>query len=238
VPCPSSVLYQRDLASLSQRYSTFGRRAGGEGKIDSLTIFYTQRLRGQLALLPPLQTFLRRLRGEHATAHPALLLDLGESCVPDVFPCALTGGRSSLIALDAMGYHAANVDGALADVDRAKLVEAHLQMGLVDTAHPYTTDDILCAIAPSSPADSIQLVIDLRAGSATELANGVLRLAAVDTAQVGMARISWRDGAAQVVAQGIFALPDDTLPDPVIAGTIGFILDEARYTQKRRGDKL
>lgn len=202
---------------------------------ESLTIFYTQHLRGQLALLPPLQTFLRRLRGEHATGHPTLLLDLGESCAPDVFPCALTGGRSSLIGLDAMGYHAANVDGVLADEDRAKLVEAHLQMGLVDSAHPHTADDILCVIAPTQTDTDTRLVIDVRAGDVTELANGVLRLAAVETAQVGMARVAWRDGAAQVVAQGIFTLPDGTLPDPVIAGTIGFILDEARYTQKRRG---
>lgn len=202
---------------------------------NSLTVLYTQRLRGELALLPRLQTFLRRLRGEHAAGGKMLLVDLGDYCAPEVFPCALTGGRSSLIALDAMGYAAVNVDGALADEDRTKLDEAHLQMALIDAKRPHPVGDVLCAIRPMPSDSAAQLAIDMQPAVTTELANRVLRLAAVDTAQVGMTRLTWHDSTAKVVAQGVFTLPDGTLPDAVIAGTISFILGEARYTQKRRG---
>ena len=44
-----------------------------------LILFYTYRLRGNLALLPRLYTFLRRLRGQYAADGRALLLDLGEA---------------------------------------------------------------------------------------------------------------------------------------------------------------
>ena len=201
---------------------------------DSLTVFYTQHLRGDLSLLPPLQTFLRRLRGEHA-AGAALLLDLGESCAPDVFPCDLTGGRSSLIALDAMGYLAANVEGALADEDRAKLDEAHLQMKLVDTDHPYIIEAVSYAISPAEIHLHAHLTIDMKPSSSTILTNNLLRLVGVDTGQVGMARITGMGSNVQLVSHAVFVPPLGTLPDPVIAGTIDFILDEARYTQKRRG---
>src|SRR4029453_1362356 len=72
-----------------------------------------------------------------------LLLDLGDSCAADVWHCAATGGRSTLIALDAMGYHAANVSGLLSPESRAKLAENLMEMALVDTEHPREIEGVM-----------------------------------------------------------------------------------------------
>jgi hypothetical protein len=119
----------------------------------ALTVFYTHRLRGNLALLPRLFTFLRQLRGEHAAGMRALLIDLGESCAPDVFPCDVTGGRSTLIALDAMGYDAANVSKELAEAERVKLANNFLHMILIDSQHTLGGDDWHIGLEPRSPDD-------------------------------------------------------------------------------------
>jgi hypothetical protein len=206
----------------------------------SLTLLYTQRIRGDLALLPRLYTFLRQLRGEHGAGGQTLLLDLGESCAPEVFPCALTGGRSTLIALDAMGYHAANVCGWLTASDRERLEAAHLQTAQVDDAHPLVNDALVLFTGqrvPILPEREAALAVALDPAEATQLDVAALRLGAVESGQVGMARLVWREGQPSLVAQGVYALPLDTLPDATIAGTVEFILSEARYTQKRREAK-
>ena len=100
----------------------------------SLTLFYTANIAGDLALLPRLFTFLLQLRTD--ARRPTLLLDLGGSCADEVWHCRVTGGRSTLIALDAMGYHVANVAGALDDRNREKLAE-QVTMALVDESRDW-----------------------------------------------------------------------------------------------------
>lgn len=100
-----------------------------ETQVDKLTILYTAKIRGDLTLLPRLYTFLQKLKAE--AQHPVLLLDLGESCVDDVWHCAATGGRSTLVVLDGMGYHAANVTGFLEASQRDKL-RTSLTTAMVD----------------------------------------------------------------------------------------------------------
>jgi hypothetical protein len=78
----------------------------------ALTVLYTARLRGEIERLPWLYTFLRDLRAR-AEGAAVLLLDLGDSCAPGVWHCEVTGGRSMWVALDGMGYHAANVNEVL-----------------------------------------------------------------------------------------------------------------------------
>jgi hypothetical protein len=123
----------------------------------SLTILYTGNLRGDLALLPRVYSFIKQLRAHYsaeavtlcpddpAPANPTgkiLLLDLGDSCAPDVWHCAVTGGRSMLVVLDSMGYDAANVSGFLASDARGKLGDL-LHVALVDDAYPHEIDDIV-----------------------------------------------------------------------------------------------
>lgn len=203
-----------------------------------LTVLYTHRLRGDLSLLPRIYTFMRRLRAEHAADGMTLRLDLGDSCAPKVFPCALTGGRSTLIALDAMGYDAANVEGWLRSEDRTRLEASHLSMGLVDASHPLHMPGLLIGVSPvnkpSSRAQKRGFEISLRAGETTTLDNHRLHLASIQGGEVGMARIEPAASRLRLAAHQTFVLPDHTLPDPTIAATIEFILNEARYVQRKR----
>ena len=100
----------------------------------SLTLLYTANIRGDLALLPRLYTFLQQLKGTERRS--TLLLDLGTSCAESVWHCRATGGRSTLIALDGMGYQAANVEGILGCDDRDALAQ-QVTLGLVDRAQDW-----------------------------------------------------------------------------------------------------
>src|SRR5689334_10902814 len=114
----------------------------------SLTILYTANIRGDLELLPRLYTLIRQLKAQpivdedevmlcaiEPLARRTLLLDLGNSCAPDVWHCVETEGRSTLLVMDAMGYHATNVSGILTRESRAKLDANFLKIALVDESH-------------------------------------------------------------------------------------------------------
>ena len=98
----------------------------------SLSLLYSANLRGDIALLPQLFTFIQRLKPEGGPGN--LILDLGKACDGAVPHCRQTGGRSMLIALDGMGYHAANIEGALDPQDRRQ-VDKQVSMALVDSAN-------------------------------------------------------------------------------------------------------
>jgi hypothetical protein len=203
----------------------------------SLTVLYTQRLRGRLSLLPCLYAFLRGLRAEHAAGQPVLLLDLGESCAAEVFPCALTGGRSMLIALDAMGYDAARVDEMLRPEERARLGGSHLSMVLVDAAHAYIKQDMLLSTAHTDSALvplGARGVITLSAAAETYVDAGVLHLRAVEAGEVGMARVVQGGHSLRLMAEQTFVVPDTVVPDATIAATVEFILSEARYLERKQ----
>ncbi|MFQ3567002.1 MAG: hypothetical protein SNJ59_08370 [Aggregatilineales bacterium] len=191
-----------------------------------LTILYTSRLRGDLALLPRLYTFLRALREQHVDR--SLLLDLGESCDPSVWPCHLTGGRSTLIALDAMGYDAANVEGVLAPELREALLPS-VRLALVDRDHPWPCGEWTVCVGVM-PTPHINL---MPAGCVSIEGEGV-RLAAVEAGQVGSVALWRSSGGVTVTAVQVLDLPPKTPPDSTIAGVVDFITAEARYLQKRR----
>jgi hypothetical protein len=191
----------------------------------ALTVLYTTGLRGDIELLPRLFTFLRDLRAR-AEGSQVLLVDLGGSCAPEVWHCAVTGGRSMLIALDGMGYHAANVEGQLTPALRAKMGEL-TQMALVDAAHPYAHSAAVQVTVNETPA-SAPLTVRLDPAAETTFDGRALRLGRVGQGEIGRARL--RGGALEADVHG---LPRAAAPDPTIAGIVDFILSEARYTQKR-----
>lgn len=193
----------------------------------ALTVLYTHRLRGDLDRLPRLFTFLRELRAR-AEGAPVLLVDLGESCAPDVWHCQVTGGRSALFALDGMGYHAANVSGALGPDLRRKMRDV-TQMALVDADHPFIFSPAVLVVADSAEP-GVPCAVSLHPAPDTTWDGRLLRLAAIGGGQVGRARL--RDGALD--GCDVFDLPASAAPDPTIAGLVDFILSEARYTQKRQ----
>jgi hypothetical protein len=179
-----------------------------------LTLLYTANLRGDLALLPRLYTLLRTLRTEAAGGR-VLTLDAGGSCAPDVWHCAATGGRSTLIVLDAMGYDAANVAALDADA-RAKLADT-VRLALADGEYRWQGDegaDLRVLFSPD--------------GATTQLEGDTLTLAAVNGGAVGTARLVWKGGAAHLDSHSVHPLPAGALPDPTIAATVEFVLAEAR----------
>lgn len=206
-----------------------------------ITVLYTCNLRGDLVILPRLFSFIRQLRAHFSTEpvkqcedDPApslsriLLLDLGESCAPDVWHCDITGGRSVLVALDGMGYDAANVS-AFATPDLREKLGANVRLALVDEAHDWTWEGVRVALTAGGEGTTISLA----PAATTHIEGNTLHLQEVKAGQVGMAQIAPRP--LLLLQQDVFDLPTMAQPDPTIAGIVDFILSEARYTQKRRG---
>lgn len=201
--------------------------------LSQLTIFYTAHIQGDLALLPRLYTYMQQQMT--ALSVKPLLLDLGQSCVPDVWPCGITGGRSTLIVLDGMGYHAANVEGVLAEGERYKLSGA-ISLGLVDARYswrynvpPVQDDDI---VVSSQPTPAMGLNIVLQPASATTLQDRVLHLQSVQKRQLGIVSVNLT-GEPALLAQNILDMPPNLSPDATISAAVSFVEDEARYLENR-----
>ncbi len=203
----------------------------------SLSLRYSAGIAGDLALLPRLHTFLQRLKA--AEGPGALLLDLGGSCADSVWHCRATGGRSALIVLDGMGFHAANVEGALDAVSRARLAQ-QVTLALVDAgrdwsyhAPPVYDPGIIVALHPRERAARLQIA--LRPAASTRLDGKILSLAAVKSGQVGEAVVDLR-GAPRIVSATVHEMPTDTPPNPSIAGAVEFVEAEARYYQRQQAE--
>jgi hypothetical protein len=189
------------------------------------TILYTANLRGDIELLPRLYAFLRQLRAE---MKPLMVVDLGDSCTPDVWHCEVTGGRSMLIALDAMGYTAAYTP-TLSSESRAKL---EITMALVDQEMPYLVENILLCSQPITlPGMDVSIVMTPAKHSHME--NNTLYLENVEAGQIGVAIVDLHGTPVLITSEVKMLLPD-AAPDPTIAGVVDFILGEARYYQKRQ----
>jgi hypothetical protein len=231
-----------------------------------LTLLYTHGLRGDLEALPKLYSFLRQLKAYYTSEEvvqvcaldPAetpgrvLLLDLGENCAPDVWHCAVSGGRSTLVVLDGMGYDAARTENA--PEKEAKMGEG-VRLALVDAQTPRMIEDVLITVSPSplqtqaqgllsplprsgergenTPAYTLNIV--LAPAETTRLDGNMLSLAVVSgVAQVGAARLARVVEGWTLTGQEIHELPRRILPDPTIAASVDFVLSEARYAQKRQ----
>ena len=162
-----------------------------------LTLLYSANIAGDLALLPRLYTFLRQLQPPER--QHTLLLDLGRSCSADIPHCRETGGRSTLIVLDGMGYHAANIAGALDRENRDKLA-AIVTMGLVDEQDdwhyhvpPIRNKSIRVSLRPRD--DEARLQIILQPAASTRVEGRALHLQAVSAGQVGEAVVDLRGDA-------------------------------------------
>ena len=195
----------------------------------ALTVLFTAGLRGDLDLLPRLYTVLRDLQAR-AEGGAVLRVDLGDRCAPDIWHCAVTGGRSMLVALDGLGYHAANVAGTLPPEMRRKMGDA-TQLALVDADHPATfLESVRVMAGGPGDAGAWPLCIALDPAPGVDFDGRVLRLGGVRGGQIGRAFL--RGHALE--ACDVFDVPPDAAPDPTIAAVVDFILSEARYTAYRR----
>ncbi len=199
----------------------------------SLRLLYTAHIRGDLALLPRLHTALQRLRP--AARRGPLLLDLGDSCADAVWHCQATGGRSTLIVLDGMGFHAANVQGLLSGQQRDKLA-AQTTLALVDertdwrySAPPLVDSSIIATLRPQVAAARLQIV--LRPAARTRLEGNALYLQDVAAGQIGLVDVDLR-GQARLAAARVVAV--ETPPNASIAGAVEFVEAEARLYARRQ----
>ena len=212
----------------------------------NLHILYTANLRGDIELLPRLHTFIRQLRSlplddENEVmlcmVEPVqtrwLLLDLGKACDPAVWHCAATGGRSMLIALDAMGYHAANVEGMLSLESRERLSGNLMSMALVDAERGWQGGDVTVEISRGGLQTRPYSHIELSPSVTTHVDGHRLYLAEVQAGQVGQAVVSFAAGKPHLISATIHEVSSTTAPDPTISGTVDFILGEARFFQGR-----
>lgn len=195
-----------------------------------LNLLYSANIAGDLALLPRLYTFLRRLHPPER--QQTLLLDLGRSCSADIPHCRETGGRSTLIALDGMGYHAANIAGALDRENRDKLAEI-VTMALIDETEDWlyqapSARDPSIRVTLRPRDDGARLQIILQPAASTRVEGASLHLQAVGAGQVGEAVVDLR-GKPSLLRSCIYQMPPDTPPNPSIAGTVEFVEAEARF---------
>ena len=202
--------------------------------LDTLTILYTYGLRGDLQALPTLYTFLQTLKQQHGAN--CLLLDLGASCDEQAWHCNVTNGRSTLIVLDGMGYHAANISDFLADGERDKL-KTIISTGMVDARHawryhvPPIRDEGIIIVG--EPAPALTLCIVAAPAKETKLDNRTLFLKAVEVNEVGVAQIDLT-GMMSLIDNKVLSVPKGLKPDPTIVAAIEFVEDEARYFQQQQ----
>jgi hypothetical protein len=199
-----------------------------------LTILYTANLRGELAFAPRLFSYLRGLRAQAAEAgSPVLLVDLGGSADMQVWHNAVTGGRSSLFALDAMGYDAANAThlhpqniarmqpacrmALLGEGDARRIRGARVFVPPLPEGNPATLNIVLI------PSDETAFDPDAR----------VLMLQGIALGQVGAARVSFGPKGAALASAAVYDVPAATPPDPTVTGAIEFILSEADYVMRK-----
>jgi hypothetical protein len=187
----------------------------------SLVIIYTQNIRGDLALLPRLYTFIQQLQKEHEDER--VLVDLGASCSDDIWHCRVTEGRSALLVLDAMGYQVVNVELSQASRDRLR---GQVMLALVDDEHQHEQDGLLFTTKAVDAAMETQIVIT--AAEKTAFENNTLKLQAIDRGQIGIVRL---DG--DTIQHEVRAMPTDTLPDQIIIGVVDLVLGEVRHFKKR-----
>jgi len=200
----------------------------------SLSLLYSANLRGDIALLPQLFTFMQRLKPGEDPGR--LILDLGNACHGAAPHCRQTGGRSMLIALDGMGYHAANIEGAL-DARNRRRVDAQVAMALVDSANdwryrPPSLADASIRLTLQPNSGPARLQICLAPAERTRMDGNVLFLRDVRAGQVGAVSVDLRQ-SPRVTESAIHDLPPATPPNPGITSAIEFIESEARLFHSR-----
>ena len=200
----------------------------------SLSLHYSAGIGGDLALLPRMFTLIQQLRAR--ANQPALLLDLGGTCADSVWHCGATGGRSALIVLDGMGYHAANVESALDAENRAKLA-GQVTMALVDAARSWTYQvppvidpSILITVRPQQRAARLQIV--LTPAAETRIDASVLWLREVGAGHIGEVAVDLR-GEPRILSATVHTMPADTPSNPSIAGAVEFVEAEARLFDRK-----
>ena len=201
----------------------------------SLTILYTANIQGDIHMLPRLYTFLQTLKPVQRQG--TLIFDLGNSCNDEVWHCRVTQGRSTLIVLDAMGYHAANIDKLLDRATREKIAGT-ITMGLVDASHswfyhiPPIIDETIQAVF-NQVNGLHRLQICLSSAKSTYIEEHILYLEDIPVRHIGVVTVDLTNSPI-LTNQSVHTLPENTPPNPTIVASVEFVESEAHYFQKKQ----
>ncbi|PJF29513.1 MAG: hypothetical protein CUN52_08010 [Phototrophicales bacterium] len=191
-----------------------------------MNIIYTHNLNGRLEHFPRLFTYIKRLVG--GLSPKPLLLDLGGSCTTDQWHCRATDGRSALIALDAMGYHAVNIYGLLSANSYAKLKDQVL-MTLVHDAQVHIINNVVISLSPTPSMGVWMPQVCLAASDSTHMQDDWLYLQKIAGDEVGVVQIN-----GNAIHHSIHKIPANTIPDPTISGVVDFVLAEAKLYRDKK----
>lgn len=189
-----------------------------------MNIIYTYQLNGNLTYLPRLFTHIQSISAQ-MTAKP-LLLDLGGLCNPNVWHCDVTEGRSMLIVLDAMGYHAVNCVHLLTPTSYAKIKD-QITLSLVDET-PQQMKNVMFATQLALLSDE-NLKICLTPTHTTHWDMGWLHLGKIASDEVGIVQL---DG--DTIQYRNEKTLTNTIPNPTISGVVDFVLAEANLYRKKK----
>ena len=206
----------------------------------TLTLLYTANLCGELAILPRLFSLIRR--EQQAAQTPALLIDLGDSCVVESWVCEATQGRAPFLVLDSMGYDGAVIGGP----ERVPIPPSSLRRLAGDvtlrfviwnrTATLSRRGASVTVVAGSAPTpdDTGFVRIDRAAATLPDIgARPVLG----DVPQGHLARVDIALPAWIVRATRLIELTPDVPADPTIAAVVELVESEARsYAQQQGGN--
>lgn len=204
---------------------------------ESLTVFYTQNLRGNFNLAAHLGRWLRDLRSQYAAGMRTLLLDLGAASDPKSWHHQFTAGRSTLFVLDALGYHAINASGTLTGT-LSPAIRAAYRLAILSPDCDWWDErgesKVHCTVSElPHQSETTALEISLTPAAETQLASGFLRLSHLPAGCVGRVQLRLQENHAEMVEQEAHPLPDDILPEPSISATIDFVLSEAHQLANR-----
>jgi len=184
-------------------------------------IIVTASIQGDLEYMPRLFTAIRELKT--SLPHKALLIDTGQSASDESPICIMTENRAPYIVMDAMGYHFAFDDSM--SLDNRERVQPDVQLRLIDSREEAIVMlgafQLLVKCDPSAPIDQARIE------------NGILILPQPQKNTI--LHLTLAVDTMRITQTSITMVNDDTLPDSTIAGTIEFVIGEARYYQKKRG---
>ncbi len=204
-----------------------------------LTLLYTANLRGELAILPRLFSLIRR--EQQAAPTPAVLLDLGDSCIVESWICEATQGRAPFLVLDSMGYDGAVIGGP----ERVPIPPSSLRKLAGDVSLRFIVWNrsatlsrrgasvMLVTGSAPAPEDTGFVRIDRAAATLPDVgAQPVLG----DVPQGHLARVDIALPAWIVQAARLIELTPEVPADPTIAAVVELVESEARsYAQQQGG---
>jgi hypothetical protein len=183
-----------------------------------MDILLTGQSGGDWSYYPRLQTAIKALRAKLSDSRP-LLLDMGGAGSNSDVACLATENRAPYIVLDGMGYTAAIADDLAAA--HFEQVQGLLQMSLILPGRVWQLGDCEFPMA-RDPHLSVAVWRD-----------GLLALPYPPKGTIFHLRLN--EGRELELNQPETFEAPSLPPDPSISGVVEFVLEEARYYQRKGG---